>query len=112
VVSHLFNNVDPTAKIMTDEWKGYGKLSKAGFAHQTVNHASREWVRGSCHTNGLEGFWSQLKRSVRGTYHFVSRKHLQKYVNEFSFRYNRRKSQTAMFHHVAARVASQHGAAV
>ena len=108
VVYHLYNRVDHNAKIVTDEWSGYSKLSKAGFNHETVNHGDREWVRGSVHTNGLEGFWSQLKRSIHG----VSRKHLQKYVNEFSFRYNRRKSQTAMFHHVAARVAAQHAPAV
>lgn len=86
LLKNVFQNVDYRAKVMTDEWAGYKPLTKAGFVHQTVTHAKREWVRGIVHTNGLEGFWSQLKRSINGTFHSVSRKHLQKYVNEFSYR--------------------------
>jgi transposase-like protein len=55
-----------------------------------VNHGSGEYVRARIHTNTIEGFWSQVKRSLDGTYHHVSRQHLQNYVNEFSFRYNNR----------------------
>jgi hypothetical protein len=72
----------------------------------------KEYVRGTVHTNSIEGFWSQLKRSINGTFHSVSRKHLQKYVNEFSYRYNRRKSGTPMFLHLVADVAAQHAPAV
>jgi transposase len=105
-------NVSINAEIMTDESRVYNLLPKIGYKHQTVNHSNYEWARGRCYTSGLEGFWSQLKRSVNGTFHYVSRKHLQKYVNEFSFRYNRRKSSIPMFLHVAERVAAQHAAAV
>jgi transposase len=113
VLRNIVSNADPIgSQIMTDEWPGYKGLSKMGWKHYTINHSKFEWARGAVYTNGIEGFWSQLKRSINGTFHFVSRKHLQKYVNEFSFRYNRRKSETAMFHHVAARAAAQHAAAV
>lgn len=54
--------------------------------------------------NSIEGFWSQLKRSINGTYHFVNPKHLQAYVNEFSFRYNRRNDLSPMFKSIIALV--------
>lgn len=112
VLGQIFKKVDYRAKIVTDESVVYRSLKRAGFDHETVNHAKKEWTRGYVHTNGLEGFWSQLKRSINGTFHHVSRKHLQKYVNEFSYRYNRRKSETPMFLHVAASVAGQHAPAI
>jgi hypothetical protein len=55
-----------------------------------VNHGAKQYVRGRCHTNTIEGFWAQLKRSIDGTHHHVSRKHLQAYVDEFAFRYSNR----------------------
>jgi len=63
-----------------------------GHLHETVRHGRGEYVRGDVHTNTIEGFWSQFKRSVHGTFHAVSPKHLQAYLNEFSFRYNHRTS--------------------
>ena len=57
-------------------------------SHWTVKHSANEYVRGMAHTNGIESFWSVLKRGLHGTYHHVSVKHLAKYVNEFSFRLN------------------------
>jgi len=97
---------------MTDELRAYNAVPKKHVTHYSVKHSAKEYVRGMCHTNSLEGFWSQLKRSINGTFHSVSRKHLQKYVNEFSYRYNRRKSETPMFLHLVADVAAQHGSAV
>ena len=55
------------------------------------------------HTNNLENFWSQLKRSINGTYHSVSRKYLQGYVNEFAYRYNHRNSQEPIFYDLIAK---------
>lgn len=83
--------------IMTDEYLPYKSLNKEGYNHQTVSHGSKEYVRGAIHTNTLEGFWSQLKRSINGTYHAVSPACLQSYVDEFSYRYNHRTSPASMF---------------
>ena len=68
----------------------YKTLHRLGYIHESVNHSISEYVRGVAHTNTIEGFWGQLKRSIDGTYHAVSPKHLQHYVDEFSFRYNHR----------------------
>jgi transposase len=83
--------------ISTDELLSYAKLVSRGFAHGTVNHAAGEYVRGSVHVNSLEGFWSQLKRSIKGTHVHVSKQHMQKYLCEFEFRYNMRKDPNIMF---------------
>ena len=74
-----------------------------GYNHQTVDHGRKQFVKGNTHTNNLEGFWSQLKRSINGTYHFVSPKHLQTYVNEFAFRYNRRNEFKPLFSSLMAK---------
>ena len=94
VIAH---NVPAGSTIHTDELKSYNGLSKVGFEHETVNHGAWEYVDGDCHVNGLEGFWARLKLSIRGTHIHVSRKHLQNYVKEFEYRYNRRKRPDAIF---------------
>ncbi|HEX5554715.1 MAG TPA: IS1595 family transposase [Chitinophagaceae bacterium] len=76
--------------IHSDEWGAYRTLPKLGYSHTTVHHRSLEYVRGDVHTNTIEGFWGQIKRSISGTYHGVSPKYLQSYVDEFVFRYNLR----------------------
>lgn len=73
----------------------YTAIGRTYAAYGVVFHSAREYVRGGIHTNTIEGFWSQLKRSIKGTHHSVSRKHLQSYVNEFACRYNRRASMTS-----------------
>ena len=90
-------NVVAGSTVHTDELKSYSGLSKAGFQHETVNHGTGEYVDGDCHVNGIEGFWARLKLSIRGTHVHVSRKHLQKYVKEFEYRYNRRERPDAIF---------------
>ena len=67
-----------------------------------VKHREKEYVRGEAHTNTLDGFWSQLKRAIRGTHVHVSRQHLSKYLGEFEFRYNLRKSPHLMFDRLLA----------
>jgi transposase len=84
-------HVTPGAVISSDAWKAYKILRRLGYKHAAVNHF-REWVRGEVHTNTLEGFWSHFKNSVRGTHKSISRKHMQKYLREFEFRFNHRKS--------------------
>jgi len=73
--------------IMTDEFKAYRGL-KSFYNHQFIQHHSGQYVKGDVHTNTVEGFWSLLKRGIIGIYHSVSVKHLEKYLNEFVFRYN------------------------
>lgn len=85
----LGDNVKTTSHLMTDESRIY-KRARDNFRHDTVVHSMKEYVRGDVHTNSIEGFWSQLKRSIKGTYHCVSPKYLQNYVDEFVFRYNYR----------------------
>lgn len=87
--------VDNTV-IVTDGSNSYNHVKKLGHIHETVNHNTGEYVRGEVHTNNIEGFWSQFKRSVHGTYHAVSPKYLQTYLDEFSYRYNRRKSESPL----------------
>lgn len=71
----------------TDEWYGYNGLNKL-YEHYVINHNIKEYVNGNIHTNTIEGFWSLLKRGCLGIYHSMSAKHLQKYLDEFAFRYN------------------------
>lgn len=78
------------ANIYSDESGSYKSLPKRGYSHTTVNHSQLEYVRGTAYTNTIEGFWSQLKRSIDGTYHAVSPKYLQSYLNQFAFYYNYR----------------------
>jgi transposase-like protein len=85
------------SEVSTDEWVAYDRLMAMGYSQGRVNHGTGEWVNGHHHTNSIEGFWSMLKRSIRGTHVHVSKKHLTKYLGEFEFRYNMRKSPEAMF---------------
>lgn len=82
-------NVELGSVIHTDESVIYSRV-KRDFEHHAVNHGLKEYVRDGIHTNTIEGFWGQMKRSIDGTYHCVSPKYLQSYVNEFVFRYNYR----------------------
>ena len=80
------------ATIYSDEWLGY-KALKLIYDHKFIKHGIRQYVDGQIHTNTIEGFWSLLKRGIVGIYHFISVKHLQKYVDEFVFRYNTREKE-------------------
>jgi transposase len=83
--------------VNTDEFRVYNTLEGRGYTHQSVVHSKYQWANGSAHTNSMEGYWSNLKRSIRGTHTFVSPKHLPKYLGEFSFRHNLRKRGGDMF---------------
>jgi transposase-like protein len=86
--SAIRENMDTDATLMTDGYPAYGGLVAK---HETVNHQAGEYVRGNVHTNTVEGFFSLLKRGINGTFHHVSRGHLQRYCDEFAFRYENRK---------------------
>lgn len=88
LTSLIRENVMPNSTVYTDCCPGYRNLSE--FTHERVNHFLGEYVRGSVYTNGIENFWSVLKRGYYGIYHKWSVKHLQRYVNEFVLRYNLR----------------------
>ncbi len=83
---------------------------KQGYTHNVVNHSQKEYVKNDNHTNTIEGFWSQLKRSINGTYHNISDKYLQNYINEFAFRYNLRNSENPIFFSVFPKVAQTYQA--
>lgn len=90
--SAIREHVHPSARIITDQWKGYQGVGKHfDGGHETVNHSRREYVRGDVYTNTAESFFSLLKRGLIGTFHSVSKKHLHRYVDEFAFRHNTRK---------------------
>lgn len=83
---------DGTKRYMTDENPGYEGIADANTTHESVNHRAEEWVRGDVHTNSAEGVWSLFKRSIVGSYHQVSAKHLQSYLDEFEWRFNQREN--------------------
>ena len=90
------------ATIYTDDHGGYKGLP---FDHETVKHSVREYVNGQAHTNGIESFWATLKRGYHGTFHHISPKHLDRYVNEFATRHNMRSRDTeAMMSETVARM--------
>jgi len=78
------------AKIYTDENPAYLGIADADTEHHSVNHRAEEWVRGDVHTNGIEGVWSLFKRSIIGSYHQISVKHMDSYLNELEWRFNER----------------------
>ena len=95
--THIVKNVVKGTTISSDQWVSYKKLGTMGYKHGAVDHSIDQWVDGIHHTNSLEGFWSLIKRSIRGTHVHVSAKHLSKYLGEFEFRYNLRHAPELMF---------------
>ena len=87
---HILRNVKRIATLYSDEWQGYKTVHKL-YKHYIVDHGHGQYVNGNAYTNNIEGFWSILKRGLIGIYNHTSKKHLQRYVNEFCFRYNYRE---------------------
>lgn len=105
LLPHFTDSVAKGTKLITDELKSYRKIARIeGMEHDTVNHGSGQYVKGSTHTNTIENFWGQLKRSLDGTHHVVSPKYLHLYVSEFAFRYNNRLIPVPMFDLLLSRV--------
>lgn len=93
----VIENVLIGSNLMTDEFRPYRNL-KSFYNHQAVRHGAGQYVNGMVHTNTIEGFWSLFKRGVLGVYHFVSPKHIDRYLNEFAYRYNTKLiSESARF---------------
>ena len=85
------DNAAPDATVYTDDATAYETLP---FDHGTVKHSLQEYVKGDVHTNGIESLWSMLKRAHKGTFHKISSKHLDRYVQEFAGRHNLREQDT------------------
>lgn len=95
IIGHIFANVQSGSTLCTDEHASYQSLPPIGlpigipaYNHYSVNHSAKQFVDGMAHTNGIESVWAVLKRGFYGTYHQFSRKHLQRYVDEFAYRLN------------------------
>ena len=86
----IMEHTEPGARIYTDDALTYHALPN----HETVKHSVGEYVRGNAHTNGMESFWSLLKRAHTGTFHKLSPKHLDRYVREFAGKHNLREFGT------------------
>jgi transposase-like protein len=82
--------INKGSEIMTDELPAYKSLDKVGYNHEAGCHRKKEWVRGDIHTNGIENAWSLFKRSIVGSYHKISVKHMDAYLDEFEWRFNGR----------------------
>jgi transposase-like protein len=98
----VLETVERGSIVSTDEHRSYGLLTKDGYRHGRVNHAQGEYARYVCksltfHTNTVEGFWRLFKASVRSTHVHISPKHMQRYLDEFTFRANHRERVNGMF---------------
>jgi transposase len=99
----------PSSTVYSDEYSVYDRLAtpQNGYVHRRIKHAEKIYVMGDVHTQTIEGFWSLIKRGIGGVYHSVSRKYLQSYLDEYSFRYNRRSSGNLIFPAMLARVSEK-----
>jgi transposase len=105
VLGLVHEYVLPKSTVFTDEYPIYDRLGARVKDHKRVNHSAKVYVVGDIHTNTIEGFWSLVKRGIGGVYHQVSQKYLQTYLDEYSFRYNRRDCGNLIFHDVLAKAA-------
>ena len=88
----VVEHTEPSTKVYTDESSSYSGLPRR---HESVRHSVGEYVREQAHTNGMESHWSMMKRGYQGVYHWMSKKHLHRYVSEFEGRHNSRPLDTA-----------------
>ena len=93
----ILANVQAGTEIQSDEWSAYRNLNKKGYTHETVQHGAGEYARDGVHVNGLEGYWSMLKKGIRSTHIHVSGEYLKNYAKEFEYRYNNRSMPESMF---------------
>jgi transposase-like protein len=93
----IVEHIKQGSTISSDNYRPYHTLDEIGYTHGIVKHEFKQWKQGIHHTNNIEGFWSHLKRSISGTHIHVSRKHMDKYLREFEYRYNMRSQPQIMF---------------
>src|SRR5579859_926687 len=87
----------PESTVFTDDWVGYNDFAQAGYTHKRINHSEKVYVAGDIHTQTIDGLWALIKRGIGGVYHQVSKKYLQSYLDEYTFRYNRRDRGNLIF---------------
>lgn len=98
LVGTIHEKVLPKSTVYTDEFPSYNTVpGERQYKHRRIHHSTKVYVIGDIHTNTIEGFWSLIKRGIGGVYHSVSHKHLQMYLDEYSFRYSHRRDTDAMF---------------
>ena len=88
ILGEIKKGVAKGSRVITDEHRSYSGLSDLDYKHQSVNHSGGEYARGDANTNSIESVWAVLKRGAYGTFHKISLKHLDRYVDEFTFRLN------------------------
>jgi len=108
-------HIVPESVIYTDEFASYGRVpflrdengKPFNFRHRTINHSKGEYVYKDIHTNSVEGFWMLVKTGIRGVYHSVSPKYLQTYLDEYTFRYNRRHQGNQQFRAILLKISER-----
>lgn len=103
------SHVKPGSTVYTDDHGSYNVIGFMPFSHEAVKHSAKEYVNGMAHTNGIESVWALLKRSINGTWHHVSIKHLQRYINEATFRLNGGNCEVDTIDRIRAVVAGMGG---
>ena len=90
-ISPHFSAIEPRSTLVTDEWRAYRRVAKKNnLKHEAIKHKEYMWTLGPWNTNTIEGQWSHVKKAIRGTYNAVSKRHLQKYLDERAFSFNHR----------------------
>jgi transposase len=97
----------PSSTVFTDEYVSYDGLQNLGYVHRRIRHSAKVYVAGDVHTQTIEGFWSLVKRGIGGVYDNVSGKYLQTYLDEYSFRFNRRDRGNLLFRAILEQVSQR-----
>lgn len=101
----ISTHILPGSTVFTDDWQPYHGIDGKGYTHHRIRHSEKVYVSGDVHTQTVEGFFSNLKRGIAGTYHAVSSKWLPSYLNEYVWRYNARHDETPMLRQLLLRAA-------
>lgn len=111
LLKQVKDHIDPTARVITDEYYGYTQLKKHGYHHEFVTHKNT-YVVGDIYTQNIENLWSILKRGIYGVYRVVSKKYLQAYIDEYAWRYNNRRYKDKMFEQLLRQVIEVKGLSI
>lgn len=109
IQQEIHNHIAVGSTIYTDEHGAYSDLDGLYFQHQTVNHSGGEYSRGTVNTNSVESLWALIKRGITGVYHHTSKKHLNRYVDEFTFRLNFGNVKYHTIERLDSFIAASHG---
>jgi transposase len=103
MIEHRVAKANKTV-VFTDELPSYHRIERLGYAHEIVQHAAKQYVRGIAHVNTVESLWSVIKRGIDGVHHSVSPLHLQSYLDSYIYRYNHRNDEQPLFQSLLGRV--------